>query len=264
MKELKVFTNPMFGKVRTISKDGEPWFVSVDVCRALEIANSRDAVARLDEDEKLTVALTDSHSGRGGARSITIVSEAGLYALVLSSRKPEARAFKRWITHEVIPDIRKHGMYMTPDVVEGFLANPDAMIQALTAYRDEKARRIAAESEKAALAVKLEEAAPKIAFADGIAASPDCVKIEEFARTLANAGIRMGEKRFRDWLRARGYIQKDGKEPYQPHIDSGLFVVDQYIYRDCYGRMRLGRVTKITGLGQQKLLEALRRDFLAA
>lgn len=261
MKELKVFTNPVFGKVRTISKDGEPWFVAVDVCRALELANSRLAVSRLDEDERNTVCLTD---GNRGNPNITIINEAGLYTLVLSSRKPEARAFKRWITHEVIPDIRKHGMYMTPDVVEGFLANPDAMIQALTAYRDEKARRIAAESEKAALAVKLEEAAPKIAFADGFAASPDCVKIEEFARTLANAGIRMGEKRFRDWLRARGYIQKDGKEPYQPHIDSGLFVVDQYIYRDCYGRMRLGRVTKITGLGQQKLLEALRRDFLAA
>lgn len=261
MKELKVFTNPVFGKVRTISKDGEPWFVAVDVCRALELANSRLAVSRLDEDERNTVCLTD---GNRGNPNITIINEAGLYTLVLSSRKPEARAFKRWITHEVIPDIRKHGMYMTPDVVEGFLANPDTMIQALTAYRDEKARRIAAESEKAALAVKLEEAAPKIAFADGIAASPDCVKIEEFARTLANAGIRMGEKRFRDWLRARGYIQKDGKEPYQPHIDSGLFVVDQYIYRDCYGRMRLGRVTKITGLGQQKLLEALRRDFLAA
>jgi len=114
---LTVFSSPEFGSVRTLVRDGEPWFVAVDVCRAMDVKNSRDAIVRLDSDEKMTVGLTDSHSGRrGGAQSITIVNEPGMYTLVLGSRKPEAKTFKRWITHEVIPAIRKTGKYQQADV----------------------------------------------------------------------------------------------------------------------------------------------------
>lgn len=112
MNEVTVFESEQFGTVRTVLIENEPWFVATDVCRALEIKNNRDALTRLDDDEKMTVALTDSHSGqRGGAQSITVVNEPGLYSLVLGSRKPEAKVFKRWITHEVIPSIRKTGSY---------------------------------------------------------------------------------------------------------------------------------------------------------
>ena len=107
-------------------KDGEPWFVAADVCRALKINNSHDAIKRLDDDEKNTVALTD---GNRGNPNKTIINEPGLYTLVLGSRKPEAKAFKRWITHEVIPSIRKHGAYMTPETVEEVLMNPDTPIE---------------------------------------------------------------------------------------------------------------------------------------
>ena len=114
---LTVFSSPEFGSVRTLVRDGEPWFVAVDVCKAMDVKNSRDAIVRLDSDEKMTVGLTDSHSGRrGGAQSITIVNEPGMYTLVLGSRKPEAKTFKRWITHEVIPAIRKTGKYQQADV----------------------------------------------------------------------------------------------------------------------------------------------------
>ena len=114
---LTVFSSPEFGSVRTLVRDGEPWFVAVDVCRAMDVKNSRDAIVRLDSDEKMTVGLTDSHSGRrGGAQSITIVNEPCMYTLVLGSRKPEAKTFKRWITHEVIPAIRKTGKYQQADV----------------------------------------------------------------------------------------------------------------------------------------------------
>lgn len=111
MNELKVFNNPQFGEIRAVEKDGELWFVAADVCKALDIQNSRDAVARLDEDEKNTVVLTD---GNRGNPNVSIVNEPGLYSLVLGSRKPEAKAFKRWITHEVIPSIRKTGGYIVP------------------------------------------------------------------------------------------------------------------------------------------------------
>ena len=122
--QIQVFNNEQFGEVRTVLQDGEPWFVAVDVCRALEIANSRDAVSRLDADEKNTVVLTDGI--RGNPQKV-IVNEPGLYALVLSSRKSEAKAFKRWITHEVIPSIRKHGLYADDEL----LANPDLFIKVL-------------------------------------------------------------------------------------------------------------------------------------
>lgn len=110
--ELAVFQNDQFGSVRVIEREGEPWFVAADVCRALEIGNSRMATDRLDEDEKAAVSLTDTSSnGVVQQREMTIINESGLYTLVLGSRKPEAKAFKRWITHEVIPSIRKHGEY---------------------------------------------------------------------------------------------------------------------------------------------------------
>lgn len=107
MNELKIFENPRYGEIRVIDWDGEPWFVAADVCHALEIKNSRDALTRLDDDER-DVVLTDTPSGK---QEMNIVNEPGLYSLVLGSRKPEAKAFKRWITHEVIPSIRKRGSY---------------------------------------------------------------------------------------------------------------------------------------------------------
>lgn len=111
MNEVKIFENEKFGEIRTVVINGEPWFVAADVCRALEISNSRDAVQRLDEDEK-GVVLTDT---RGGQQSMTAINEPGLYVLVLGSRKPESKEFKRWITHDVIPTIRKTGGYVNND-----------------------------------------------------------------------------------------------------------------------------------------------------
>lgn len=114
MNEMQIFEKPEFGQIRTTTVDGEPWFVAVDVCRALELSNVTRAIERLDEDEKMTLTSSEGHSGqRGGAQSMNIVNEPGLYTLVLGSRKPEAKAFKRWITHEVLPSIRKTGAYST-------------------------------------------------------------------------------------------------------------------------------------------------------
>ncbi len=114
MNEMTVFQNPDFGQVRTVTRDGEPWFVAADVCRALELGNNRQALKRLDDDEKGVIS-TDT---LGGEQKMNIVNEPGLYSLVLGSRKPEARAFKRWITHDVIPAIRKTGSYsVKPDTI---------------------------------------------------------------------------------------------------------------------------------------------------
>lgn len=149
MNEIQVFENSQFGQIRTILKDWEPWFVAVDVCKALEINNHKDAITRLDDDEKLGVALTDPH---GREQVTNVISEPGLYSLVLGSRKKEAKAFKRWITHEVIPAIRKHGGYLTPEKLEEVLLSPDTLIRLATDLKEERERRLALEGENAALA----------------------------------------------------------------------------------------------------------------
>ncbi|WP_102412478.1 BRO family protein [Beduinella massiliensis] len=128
--DLQVFINPDFGQIRAIDKDGEAWFVAVDVCRALELGNSRKALTRLDDDEKNTVTLSD---GNRGNPNVSIVNEPGLYTLVLGSRKPEAKAFRRWVTHEVLPSIRRHGLYITQEL----LADHEKLKAALEDIKDE-------------------------------------------------------------------------------------------------------------------------------
>lgn len=145
--ETQIFESQQFGTIRTSIIDGEPWFVAADVCRALKISNNRDAMSRLDDDEK-GVALTDT---LGGKQSAVIVNEPGLYNLVLGSRKPEAKEFKRWVTHEVIPAIRKHGAYMTPDTIERVLTDPDTIIKLATELKTEREKRRLAESDNARL-----------------------------------------------------------------------------------------------------------------
>lgn len=131
MNEIQVFNNPEFGDVRTVLIDNEPWFVAVDVCSVLDLSNPTIAVSRLDEDERAKFNL-----GRQG--DATIVNEPGLYTLVLGSRKPEAKAFKRWITHDIIPSIRKHGLYMTPAKLQETLAKPENLMVILQTLADEQ------------------------------------------------------------------------------------------------------------------------------
>ena len=128
-------------QVRTIIKDGEPWFVAKDVCDVLEINHHRDAVSRLDDDERGSVIVDTP----GGSQAMAAVNEPGLYGLILGSRKPEAKMFKRWITHEVLPSIRKHGLYATEETVENMLNNPDFAIALLTKFKEERTARIEAE-----------------------------------------------------------------------------------------------------------------------
>lgn len=140
---IKVFSNETFGNVRVVMNDGEPWFIAADVCKALELDQVSNSIRKLDEDEKALISIKGISRGND---QVWILNESGLYSLVLGSRKPEAKAFKRWITHEVIPSIRKHGVYMTDEAIEKFLNNPDNMIKLLKAFKQEKDARIQAEN----------------------------------------------------------------------------------------------------------------------
>lgn len=248
MNELKTFQNPKFGTIRTTTINGEPWFVAVDVCKALEIQNNRDAISRLDDDEKNTVVLTD---GNRGNPNMTIVNEPGLYALVLGSRKPEAKAFKRWITHDVIPTIRKHGAYMTPETIEKVLSDPDTIIKLATDLKEERERT-------AALNAKIKADKPYTEFGAAIAANSDAILVRDFAKLLHNDGIKMGEKRLYKWLRENGFLMQTAPtKPYQKYVDMGWFRVDERSISTVQGQMIVS-TTKITGKGQMGLLSALR------
>ena len=253
MNELKIFRNKDFGEVRTVLRDGEPWFVAADVCRALEISNSRDALTRLDADEK-GVASTDT---LGGRQEMQVVSEPGLYALVLGSRKPEARAFKRWITHEVIPDIRRHGMYATPATVEAMLNDPDTMIRTLTALKEERAARVALEA-------KAEADAPKVLFADSVAASKQSILVGELATLLRQNSIQIGQNRLFEDLRNDGYLVKQHGDrwnlPTQRAMEMGLFEIKVRTINAPDGVNRISRTVKVTGKGQIYFINRYRRE----
>lgn len=175
---IKVFENAEFGTVRTAIINGEPWFVANDVCKALEI--DATATRRLDDDEKNTLRLTQ---GTSGNPNVTIVNESGLYNLVLGSRKPEAKAFKRWITHDVIPSIRKHGAYMTPEMIEQVLMNPDTIIKLATDLKNERAERLRLEQVNAVLE-------PKASYYDAILASPNSVTVTQIAKDYGMSAVR--------------------------------------------------------------------------
>ena len=240
--DIQIFKNEQFGQIRVVERDGEPWFVAVDICGALDIANSRDALTRIDEDEK-GVALTDT---LGGAQEVAVVNEPGLYSLVLGSRKSEARAFKRWITHDVIPAIRKTGMYATPATVEAILANPDTMIQVLQAFKDEREQRLALETRVVA-------DAPKVAFADAVETSTDSCLVGQLAKIIRQNGYEIGANRLFEYLRKEGYLCRAGSNrnmPTQRSMEAGWFEVKESVLENPDGSIRVVRTPKVTGKGQ--------------
>lgn len=235
MNDLVIFENPEFGQIRTMNKDGEPWFVAVDVCKALEISNNRMAINRLDDNEK-GVSLTDT---LGGKQDMTIINESGLYSLVLGSRKPEAKKFKRWITHEVIPSIRKTGGYIAG---QENLSDSELMAKALLV-----AQRTIEERNK-----QIETMKPKAIFADAVSGSDTSILIRDLAKLLKQNGVDIGEKRLYKKLRDDGYLIKIGESkntPTQKAMEMKLFEIkESVIIVD--GKSRVVKTTKVTGKGQ--------------
>lgn len=239
MNQLQKVFNYQGNQVRTVLISNEPWFVAKDVCKILEISNPTMALQRLDYDERAKFNL-----GRQGETNI--VNEPGLYTLILGSRKPEAKAFKRWITHEVIPSIRKHGAYMTPETIEKVLTDPDTIIQLATNLKEERAKRMEAEA-------KLERQKPKVIFANAVETSEDTILIGQLAKIITQNGVKIGQNRLFQWLRENGFLGKKGahyNEPTQYSMELGLFEVKERTVNNPDGSVRITRTTKVTGKGQ--------------
>lgn len=231
-----------------VDKKGEPWFVAKDVCNVLGITNNRDAISELDTDEKNTVVITD---GIPGNPNKTIVSEAGLYRLVMKSRKPEAKEFQRWVTHEVLPSIRRHGVYATDVTIDSILNDPDFGIRLLTDLKDERARR--REAERAIEAQK-----PKVLFADAVATSKRSILIGELAKILKQNGVKTGQNRLFKQLREDGFLMKRNGNPNMPtqkSMELGLFEVKETSIAHSDGHVSLNFTTKVTPKGQQYLIQ---------
>lgn len=240
MNELQIFKNNTFGNVRVLEQGGEPWFVAKDVCDCLGLKNPTMAVNTLDDDERAKFNL-----GRQG--NTNIVNEYGLYNLVLSSRKPEAKEFKRWITHEVIPSIRKYGSFN--------MAIPRTLPDALNAY----AREIEAHQKTQAL---LEAQRPKVLFADSVAASHTSILVGELAKILHQNGVKdMGQNRLFTWMRNNGYLISrkgtDYNSPTQKAMELGLFQIKETIVSHADGHTSISKTTKVTGKGQQYFINKL-------
>ena len=239
MNELTVFNNEEFGEVRTMTIDGEPWFVAADVCRALDLSNPTIATNRLDEDERAKFNL-----GRQGDG--TIINESGLYSLVLGSRKPEAKAFKRWITHDIIPTIRKTGGYVndTAQFVESYFGQLEpSQKHALTMMFEESKR----------MSAQLKEQAPKVLFANAVETAHNSILIGDLAKIIRQNGVDIGQKRLFEWLRQNGYLIKDGQSknmPTQKAMEMSLFEVKESTINNPDGSVRITRTTKVTGKGQ--------------
>lgn len=246
MNELKVFDNPTFGQVRSILKDDEPWFVAADVCKSLDIANPSQALARLDEDEKFTT-LISNEGAASGKSSMAFVNEPGLYSLVLGSRKPDAKAFKRWITHEVIPSIRKHGAYMTPEKLQEVLLSPDTLIQLASNLKEEQEKN-------KRLTAKVEQDAPKVLFADSVACSSSEILVGELAKILKQKGMDIGQNRLFEKLRQDGYLVRrkgsDYNMPTQRSMEMGLMRIKETSITHADGHVSVSRTPKVTGKGQ--------------
>ncbi len=250
MNEMKVFTSSEFGTVRTVTIDGEPWFVGKDVAGILGYGNTRDAIlSHVDEEDRRVIQKSENATFEIPNRGMSLVNESGLYSLILGSKLSSAKRFKHWVTSEVLPSIRKHSAYLTPEKVEEFLLNPDTIIRLATDLKNEREARIAAET-------KIREQAPKVAFAEAVEKTKENIHVAEMARALSKKGFVISQNRLFSILRDRkilmsGRYPGERNLPYQKYIDDGYFVVQENCFYNRYsGEEELSYTPLITPRGQ--------------
>ena len=244
MGEMQIFSNPEFGQVRVVERDGAPWFVGKDVAELLGYADPNKAVAmHVDSEDKLNDKTSSSLGQRGG----WLINESGVYSLILSSKLPKAKQFKRWVTSEILPAIHKHGAYMTEETLEKALTSPDFLIRLATELKDEKEKRKQVEAD-------LEAAKPKMLFADAVSASDNTILVGDLAKLIKQNGQPLGQKRLFNWMRENGYLIKrqgaDYNSPTQKAMELGLFKIKETAITHADGHVSISKTVKVTGKGQ--------------
>lgn len=251
MKELQVFENTEFGKVRTLVKDGDPWFVGKDVAEILGYQNASKAlIDHVDDEDKLNNESLSSLGQRGG----WLINESGVYSLVFASKLPTAKKFKRWVTSEVLPTLRKTGTYSVPSYqIENPIERAEKWIEE---YK-----------ERQTLQQRVEEMRPKELFADAVSASKTSILIGDLAKILKGNGIDIGQRRLFQWLRQHGYLMKTGSSynmPTQKAMELKLFEVKESTVTNPDGSIRISKTTKVTGKGQQYFINKFLKGVAVA
>lgn len=241
MNDLQLFNNPRFGDVRTLTEDGNTLFCGSDVARALGYAKPQNAIAAHCKGALKRGILTN-----GGMQEMSFIPEGDLYRLITHSKLPDAEKFERWVFDEILPSIRRNGMYATPEKLAEMLLNPDAMIQTLQALKAEQEKRRALEAQA-------EADKPKVLFSDAVSASSSSILVGDLAKLLRQNGVPIGQNRLFARLRSDGYLMRYGESrnlPTQRAMEQGLFEVKETTIANPDGSIRVTKTTKVTGKGQ--------------
>lgn len=237
--------------LRTLTdKAGEPWFVAKDVCDILELGNTTNALRALDEDEKTN--FTNCNVAQNGGRAPLIISEPGLYKLIMRSRKPEAKEFQRWVTHEVLPQIRKTGGYIPTSETDDDMTILAKAVMIGQRTMEAQKQKIAEQQ------TRIVELEPKARFADAVAASDGTCLVGELAKMLRQNGMDIGQNRLFRLLQADGYLGKSGSNrnvPTQRAMDLGLFRIKETTVTHADGHTTVSRTPKVTGKGQRYFID---------
>jgi anti-repressor protein len=239
MNQIKIFENPEFGKVRTVEIDGKPYLIGKDVAEALGYSNTRKALADHVDEEDKGVTKCDT---LGGKQELTVINESGLYSLILSSKLESAKRFKRWVTSEVLPSIRKSGGYIAG---QEQMTDSELMAKALLVAQKQIEERNA----------QIERMKPKEIFADAVSASQTTILIGELAKLIRQNGVDIGQNRLFSWLRENGYLVKrkgtDYNQPTQKSANLGILTTKETIIAHSNGSTEIKKTVKVTGKGQQ-------------
>lgn len=241
MNELKIFEKEEFGSVRTIEENGKVLFCGRDIASALGYSNTKEALREHCREDG--VALRDLTDNLGRIQTAKFISEGNVYRLIAHSKLPGAVRFERWVFDEVLPTIRRHGMYATDDL----LNDPDLAIKAFTALKEERERNKQLQAQNEAMK-------PKALFADAVATSKTSILVGDLAKLIKQNGVEIGQKRLFVWLRENGYLIKGGSDynmPTQRSMQMGLFEIKESTTNNPDGSVRINRTTKVTGKGQQ-------------
>lgn len=247
MNQLQVFNNEEFGQVRTVMQSKDVWFIAKDVAEVLEFSDTHAMTRHLDEDELMSVKLT------GMNMKSTLMNESGLYSAILRSRKPQAKAFKKWVTSEVLPSIRKHGAYMTDQALEQAVTNPDFMIGLLINLKEEKVKLAAAQRQ-------IVKQQPLVTFAEACMQSNESLKVSEVAKLAAKHNVKIGQRQLFAKIREWNLMFKRSTEPTQLGVEKGYFEIAQGVKQKPSGEPFTWTTTYVTPKGQAYIIDRLKKE----
>lgn len=247
---IKIFENEEFGKIRTVIKDGEPWFVGKDIAQILGYSDVNKAIAmHIDNEDK---KLNDKTSSSFGQRGATLINESGLYSLVLSSKMPRAKEFRRWVTSEILPTIRKTG---------GYVANEDMFIENYLPFLDEPYQNLFRLQMMAInqLNERIRHDQPLVEFANQVSDTTNLIDMNAMAKLATDENIPIGRNRLFKWLRKKGILMSDNL-PYQKYIENGYFSVKETVF-ETQSMMKTHQQTLVTGKGQRYVIGRLKKEW---